>query len=216
MTSKGLLHWIDGPGWLVLSAGDTPDSEIRALVLERAASTGGVAYITFAPDEGDALMDDMEDLGAPTGFLLDLQQDTPEALRKGLEAAAIVVIEGDADPEMMRERLDGPTGQLLKAAFARGVMVLVEGRAAELFGEWMIGDEGELVDGLGWLRGVLVVSGITSLSESRRARAVLLMQPDAIMIGIGAGSALALGPQGEVETWGQKQVTISLGSQYQV
>jgi hypothetical protein len=44
---------------------------------------------------------------------------------------------------------------------------------------------------------------------------VLRDYPDAIAIGIGPGSALVLGPNGEVETWGKQQVTISLGPGYQ-
>jgi len=60
----------------------------------------------------------------------------------------------------------------------------------------------------------VLLPGITAVSESEIGKTVLNRQPSAIALGIGIGSALALGPDGEVETWGGKQVTIALGRNY--
>jgi hypothetical protein len=62
-----------------------------------------------------------------------------------------------------------------------------------------------------WLENALIVPFITSIAESEQVRDVLEAQPTAIAVGVGAGSALALGPDGEVETWGRRQVTVALG-----
>jgi hypothetical protein len=46
------------------------------------------------------------------------------------------------------------------------------------------------------------------------AKPLLAEEPTSIAVGIGIGSALALGPDGQVETWGMRQVTVALGTQY--
>jgi hypothetical protein len=70
MNQQGPLRWITGKGWLILSAA-SPDSDIRSQTLARADAEGVVVYASFADDRGDALMDDMEDLGAITGYLFE-------------------------------------------------------------------------------------------------------------------------------------------------
>jgi hypothetical protein len=67
-----------------------------------------------------------------------------------------------------------------------------------------------------WLDNALILPGVTSVAQSVEAQEVLRAQPAAIAVGIGSGSALALGPDGELELWGQKQVTIALGSHYTI
>jgi hypothetical protein len=102
----------------------------------------------------------------------------------------------------------------MQTAFGNGAVILAEGRGAAVFGAWVALDSGGLATGIGWLENGLIVPGATSLAESEPAREALSSDPSAIVVGIGAGSALALGPDGEVETWGNKQVAIALGRNY--
>jgi hypothetical protein len=83
-----------------------------------------------------------------------------------------------------------------------------------VFGAWVAAKSGELLSGLNWLENGLILPGLTVLADSELARRILREETLAIAIGIGSGSALALGPDGEVETWGAKQVAIALGSNY--
>ena len=60
------------------------------------------------------------------------------------------------------------------------------------------------------MQNALVAADASSLAGDaalRKARAEL---PDAIFLGLPAGAALALGPEGRIETWGERQAAISL------
>ena len=40
-------------------------------------------------------------------------------------------------------------------------------------------------------------------------------EPGAVALGIGSDSALALGPDGQLEVWGEQQVDVALGPAWQ-
>jgi hypothetical protein len=214
MSQPRLLHWIEGSGWLVFSGGASEGSDVRSEALARAPSDGVAVYLSLADDRGDALMDDMEDLGAPTGYLVDLHHDDPAFVIRQLEEASIVVLEVGTSLDQLLTALRDPLVAALKAAFERGVVLLIEGLAINAFGRWMMSDSGEVLDGLNWVHDVFLEPSVVSASESRAVKDVLLAYPQAIAVEIGAGSALAVGADGRLEVWGERQVTISLGRYY--
>jgi hypothetical protein len=170
-----------------------------------------VAYVSLNAAEGSAALDDMDDLGAPSGYLVDVLTEDDKTIQSQLAEASIIVIEHPASVDDLRSALVGAAVEGMKAAFERGAMVLAEGAATSLFGSWLVSEAEQLAAGLEWLENALIVPFMTSIAESEQARYVLETQPTAIAVGIGAGSALALGPDGEVETWGRRQVTVALG-----
>jgi hypothetical protein len=207
MASNNVLRWKDGRGWLVLSG--SASSDVRAQALGRSAADGAVAYIG-----GEQAMADMEDLGAPTGYLVDIFAEDDSTLQERIGDAGIVVVGSDAHPGQLRSGLMGAAAQGIETAFGNGAVILAEGQGAAIFGAWVAVESDEIVSGLDWLQSSLIVPGTASLAESGPAREILDAEPAAIVIGIGTGSALALGPDGEVETWGHKQVAIALGRSY--
>jgi hypothetical protein len=215
MAQNNVLRWHDGRGWLILSGGCDSLSDVRASTLGRASADGGVAYITLGGQSGfgEKALADMEDLGAPPGYLVDVLTEDDETITAKLSEAGIVVIEGDADLDDLRSGLIGAAIDGIQTAFQNGAVVLAEGSAATVFGAWVL-ESDELTAGFEWLENSLIMPGITSIAESAIAQDVLLRQPGAIAIGIGEGSALALGPDGEVEPWGLRQVTVALGKEY--
>jgi hypothetical protein len=216
MAHNNVLRWLDGRGWLVLAGGGDNLSDIRADALSRAAADGGIAYVTLGNQsvEAENVLADMEDLGAPSGYFVDILSEDDETVQAKLADAGIIVIDGSATLDDLRSSLIGAANDGIQIAFQNGAVVLAEGRAAVVFGAWILLELGELTSGLEWLENSLIVPGITSASQSSEVQEVLLLQPGAIAIGIGEGSALALGPDGEVETWGERQVTVALGKDY--
>jgi hypothetical protein len=212
MARNAVLRWVDGRGWLVLSA--SHDDEIRALVLARASADGGVAYVAMGGIEAEKALADMEDLGASAGYLVDVLAEDDTAIRQKLAEAGVIVIPDGVDALDARDALMGAAASGIRDAFANGAVVLAEGGGAAVFGAWVLLDSRKTAAGLNWLESALVLPGVTSVSASDEAQMVLSIQPAAIAVGIGPGSALALGPDGEVETWGNKQVTIALGRDY--
>lgn len=213
MTSNSVLRWPDGRGWVVLSGG--PSDAVRAHALSVAAADGGVAYVALRDaTAAEMLMLDMDDLGAPAGYLVNMQTDTETALFDRLAEASVIVIGNLTDAETWCAVLTGAAAAGIYAAYEHGAVILAEGTGAAALGGWIMTDEGDITPGLGWLENALIFPGLTSAGQSERARYALTAQPAALAVGVGSDSALALGPDGQVETWGQQHVTIALGSHF--
>jgi hypothetical protein len=210
-----ILKYLSGRGWLIFSGGNTAGSPIRAQALARATAYGTTAYISLADDSGDALMDDMEDLGARSGYFVDLQYEDPDDIQEQLQTASFIAIEVGASLDALYRVLSDDAVAGLRDAYERGAVILLEGLAANLFGRWALSDNGELLDGLDWVKNAFIEPESAGIDDSRAVQTVMAKIPDAVAINITAGSALVLGPEGQVEVWGEEQnVTISLGRSF--
>lgn len=212
MAENQVLNWMDGSGWLVLSGGPDPLSEIRAQSLTRIAADGGVAYIGVNEQDNEALIEDLGELGAPTGYLVNVMAEDDDTISQRLADASLIVVPGDIDLSTLRGGLLGAAVKGMQKAFDQGAVILIERSAVMLFGSVIVTEEGTELEGLDWLHNAFVVPAITSISESQKAREILTRMRASIAVGIGEGSALVLGPNSEIELWGKKQVTITLGS----
>jgi hypothetical protein len=219
MPQANVLNWIDGEGWLILSSGR--DDEIRANALARVHADGGTVYLAIggeSPTEispTERTMEDMNDLGAHTGYIVDIMTEDDQTLTDKIAEAGMVVISGGESVSELRSALLGAAIKGIRTAYEQGAVIFAEGYAAAVFGTWALLDSGKIAGGLDWLKNALVVVGLTSVGQSPQMQAMLRTQPDAVAIGIGTASALALGPGGEIEALGKKQITIGLGKSYQ-
>src|SRR5258708_12273197 len=99
MPQANVIRWRDGAGWLVLSGGGDIESaevgEIEAEALARVPAGDPVAYIWAATDveTADKHLTALEDLGAPTGFLIDVLTEDDATLREQLAVVGMVIIE---------------------------------------------------------------------------------------------------------------------------
>ena len=209
--SEQILRWPDGPGWLVLSAGGDQTlgamDDIRASALTRITIDGGVAYVGLNEGDHDDLIEEMGDMGAPTGYFVNVRLEDDVTIREILEDAGMILLPAEVDVMALREALQGAALEGMTSALARGAVVLAEGESIRLFGALI--DEG--VPGFGWLENAFVVPNVSSISEAVVARAILSRGIVEFAVGIGDGSALVLGPERRVEAWGNGNITISLG-----
>lgn len=206
--------WLDSNGWLVLSGSADALSEIRAQALSRVNIGGVVAYISLADDVGDSLMDDMMDLGAPTGYLVDLSDDDNNAIYERLRMATMIVIEPGEDINQLKRMISQTVVQAMKEALNRGALILFEGIASTLAGEYIVSNN-KVTSGLKFVDNAFISPDTLSILDTEAAQVVYLEAPDGVFIGIQRGSALVLGPESYIETWGDQGVTISLGSHSQ-
>ncbi len=204
MPKQSVFRWLDGRGWLVFSGG--ADDDVRALALGRAAADGGVACVALSGDP-DALLDDIADLGAPSGYVVDVFGEDDESLNDKLAQSGMVILVGGASAAEVRGALRGAALDGIQAAYQNGAVILLEGVDAMAFGAWLVDDA--VAGGLGWLEGAAVFTGVSNAGAP--AKPVFEQQPDAIAVAILPGSALALGPDGQIEAWGEREVTIALG-----
>ena len=208
MAGATVLRWLDGRGWLVLSGDD--DEDIRAIAINRSSADGGVACVSLS-GEGEQLTDQIVELGAPSSYQVDVLTEDDQAVQTKLAEAGVVIVEGGASPDEARSVLRGAAIDGIQEAYQNGAVVLVEGAAAEAFGAWILAHGAAA--GLEWVEGAVIMRGGEGVGA--RALPVFEVQPNAVAIAIEPGSALALGPDGQVETWGRRQVTVALGPAYQ-
>ncbi|MBA3871273.1 MAG: hypothetical protein H0X30_19180 [Anaerolineae bacterium] len=216
MARNNVLQWRDGRGWLVLSGGYLPDSDVRAQTIGHIDADGSVAYVSFGSnaESTEILMNDMQDLGAPPGYFVDVLSEDDDTIRAKLGEAGLIVVESGANSADMRSALMGAAVEGMQTAFENGAIILLEGKSASVFGAWLLLETGEIRQGIGWLSQMFVLPGVTEVALSEEGREALKEEASALAVGIGEGSALALGPDGEVEPWGEGRVTIALGRSF--
>ncbi|MCU0476458.1 MAG: hypothetical protein MUC99_10165 [Anaerolineae bacterium] len=206
------LTWPDALGWLVLSGTSEGDGAVRAEVLQRLKPEGGVAYLGLRESALDAVMDDLDDLGAPTGYLVNILTEDDDQIRASLREVSLIVLDSEEDPQRLYETLQGAAIEAVRAAYERGAVVLAEGQAAGLLGAYWRDRRGVLREGLGWLREAFVCPDLPD-REQLRAEAVEVFErhPEALAVGIPTGAALALGVGGHLELWGDRPVAVTFG-----
>jgi hypothetical protein len=214
MPRTNVIRWRDGAGWLVLSGGElesTDSSEIEAEALARVPAGDPLAYIWAAGDveTADQHLATFEDLGAPTGFLVDILTEDDETLRRQLADSGLIVIGDGPNLNDLRSGLLGAALEGISEAYERGAVVLGVGQGAAVLGGIL-----PETQGLGWIEGAAIMPGYENEDNAAHLRELLIQHPDAYGLGIGTGSALALGPSGEIAAWGKGQVTVTLGRSF--
>lgn len=204
------FSWLDSNGWLVLSGKADALGEIRARALSRYDGSSAIAYISLAPDFGDALMDDMAELGAPSGYLVDLDDNDNNEIYERLSAAGMIVIEADCNAESLGGLISQTIISALKAALERGALILFEGAAASIAGERRLNAKGEWSAGLNFIQNALIAPSAERDPEGALPLVEHCAPIDVPVMVFAPGAALALGPAGKIETWGDGEVTISL------
>jgi hypothetical protein len=204
-----ILEWIDGRGWLILS--HAADDEIRGRALQRVSADGHLACVVLDGDlnAGEALLEDLESLGAQSGYLVDVLSEDDQTLDQRLSDASIVVLIGASSPNTARSALTGVAVQAIQRAYANGAVILLEGASANAFGQWIVQADRRTTEGFAWLKNCFVFANAVPIVEQKT---LLAAQTPSFALEIGAQSAIVLGPDGQVELWGEQKVTFRLGS----
>lgn len=216
MPRMNVLRWRDGRGWIVLAGSsaqlgdqDGVDFEVEAQALTRIAYGEPIAYIWAAgdADTADRHLALLDEMGAPTGYLVDIVTEDDHSIRAQLDEAGMIILGDGQAAETLRAALEGAALEGMQAAYARGAVILGIGAGAAALGSYLEG-----ASGLGWVENAAIVPRYEQPSRAAALRALLEAHPSAYGIGIGSRSALALGAAGQVEVWGERKVTILLGS----
>ncbi len=222
MTSAGgLLQWPDGEGWLVLlgggeyHAGDTTAVDRRVIGLADAdLPLAFVPVASGSAEYGEGLVGHYAELGGPPGYVVPLYDRVAAQERSTLRrlAGAGIIYLGGGDTRKLVETLQGTVAlQAIQAAFVAGAVVVGISAGAAALGSLapLPGGQGELIPAWNWLDKAVIMPHLDD-ERADRLRSALLAHPGHYGAGIPNGTALALGPEGQVEQWGSGKVTISL------
>lgn len=206
------LEWIAGDGWLVFTGEHDDTSELRAQTLHRIGLARGFAYLGLNEAAGDEEIADFEDLGAPTGYLVNILIEDDETIRRNLRDVGLIVIDSQADPRRMLDALRGAAAEAVQDAYEQGALVLAEGPVAQIFGACWLSETGSLHEGLNWITDTMILPGIGEQVRVREIAApVFERRPRTLALGLSNGSALALGPGATLEVWGDQPVALTMG-----
>ncbi|MGA2111919.1 MAG: hypothetical protein ABSG98_07190 [Anaerolineales bacterium] len=160
-------------------------------------------------EQGRSELGVFTDLSGSPGIVVFLQPGREEnsPLLAALEEAALIVMADCGPAESLREALEeSEASDMLLEALRSGCVILAEGAAAEVLGQFT-GSE-ELVPGLGWLPGAVVQAH--HLPD--RPCPALSRRSHLYRLGLVEESVLALGPGGAVELWGGPSPVVTFGT----
>jgi cyanophycinase-like exopeptidase len=222
MTQTGPLQWRTGAGWLVLLGGGRWEENeiIHSQAISAISDESPIAFLPAAnpdPTVGEAFLSFYTDLGAPHGYVVpihDQRSASDPANYRRLANASLIYI-GDGSPQHLIEAVEGtPAIEAIATAFDSGAVIVGAGASAMLLGKWGAGT-GRVLPGWGWVSDSLIVPQYIE-ENIAVVRAALQRYPEAISLGIPSEVALALGPDGEVATWTDTdlQVTVTFGPKF--
>ncbi len=219
MTRAGPLQWASGAGWLILVGGGEwrgEEVDIDDRILALADFARPIAYLPAAGGAlaaGEALLDEYAALGAPRGYVVPILRpaDAWNLENRRLLAEAGIVILGEGDGLTLLRTLRGtPALEGMAEAFADGALIVAVGRSAAPLGAWVLADEAtsELEGGWGWMGGTLLLPHWAGAVARPQVQVALRGRAGLLGIGLPERTALALGPDGQVENWGEGQITV--------
>ncbi len=220
MTRAGPLRWATGAGWLILVGGAAGPEGIAPEVDERLLALADFSRpLAFLPtasgslEAGEPLLDLYASLGGPRGYVVPILSpvDALDEENGEMLAEAGVILLGDGDGLALARALRNSLAlERMAEAFVRGALIVGIGAGAAPLGTWTVAagapTGGE--EGWGWIANAVVVPRFAGSAQAQDLQAALRMRPGLVGIGIPEGVALALGPEGQVETWGQGEVTV--------
>lgn len=219
MTRAGPLRWLTGTGWLVLVGGAGGEAglgaEIDDRLLARADFSRPIVFLPTASgslEAGEPLLEHYADLGGPRGYGVRVLQaaDAEEEENRDLLVEAGIILVGDGDGLMLARVLRGSLAlHGIEEAFAQGALVVGVGAGSAPMGQWVVTARtlpGE--PGWGWVSDAVVMPYFAGSAREPELQALLRARPGLVGLGIPEGVALALGPEGQVETWGEGEVTV--------
>jgi cyanophycinase-like exopeptidase len=205
------LVLVGGGDW---RSGET--AEIDDRLLARANFAYPIAFVPTASGSlsaGDGLLDYYAEIGGPHSYTVPIlsASDAHDEENCRMLAGAGLIILGDGDGLALARTLRGtPALDGILAAFVQGALVVGMGAGAVPMGTQMVvpGAESGAELGWGWIESIVVVPQFSGAAKEPALQAALRSRAGLAGLGISEGAALALGPDGQVETWGGGEVTV--------
>jgi hypothetical protein len=222
MPQQGPLHWLDGEGWLILVGGgdwrrgDTDPIDAQILSL---ANLDRPMVILLAEGSGSAADDLLEHytvLGGPGGEAFSLANMNRDQLQTEsfimlLQEAGILYLGGENPFPLVNNLYNTLALRYIVEGYStlQGLMLVGVGAGAAALSRWVFTPQPpyQQAMGLGFVINAVVVPHYTTTENSPILRSLPQIGSNLLGLGIPDGTALALGPQGQVETWGDRQIT---------
>lgn len=195
---------------------------IHSAAISAIADESPIAFLPAAdpdPTYGESFLSYYAELGAPPGYVVPVHDQAsahaPANYRRLVQAGLIFI--GGGNTQRLIEAVEGtPVIEAIAEAFDNGAVIVGASASAMMLGKWGLSlSKQKIFSGWGWISDAVITPHYTP-DRSDDIRSALLRYPEAISLGIPDQVALALGPDGEVDTWtdGDERVTVTIGSKF--
>jgi len=202
-----------GTGWLILTGATAPEAQIlraQALV-QRAGIILGLTPQARDRSAADLILEEWLLLSGWQGRMREfgLEGGTPpDVLVEDIEEASLILLPDSGDPAAFVQAIAATDLQEpILQAMDDGTVVVACGSMADALGEVLIHTNGLALPGLGWIPAAVIQTHF----QSQTPCAILTKRPGLFRLGIPDDAALALGPEGERELWGEQKPTLTFG-----
>jgi hypothetical protein len=222
MPRQGPLHWLDGEGWLILAGGgdwrhgETDPIDAQVLSLANLDRPMVILLAEGSRSTADDLLDHYTLLGGPGGEAFSLANMTRDQLQAEsfttlLQEAGILYLGGDNPLPLVNNLYNTLALRYIVEGYStlQGLTLVGVGAGAAALSRWVFTPQPphQQAMGLGFLINAVVVPHFTTTANSPILRALPQIGSNLLGLGIPDGTALTLGPEGQVETWGEGQIT---------
>ncbi|MEX1254633.1 MAG: Type 1 glutamine amidotransferase-like domain-containing protein [Dehalococcoidia bacterium] len=220
------MSWRSGAGWIVLIGG-TSDEWRATEAIDRAAidlmdRERPIAFMPAAacpPDYGESFLETYRRLGAPAGYVvpvLDRASASDPANAELLRRAGLIYFGGGETVELLKSVTGTPALEALAAAHDAGAVIVGMSAGAIALAERGVPLNPSIgvLQGWAWLARA-VVSVHHTPARHAGLRAALLEHAGMLGIGLPEDAAIALGPDGQLQAWGQAELTVIAGADFE-
>ena len=222
MPQQGPLRWLDGEGWLVLLGGGEwrrgETDQVDALLLSVANLDRPMVVLTAEGSAAvaDRILEHYTSLGGPGGEAFSLGTMTRDQLQAEefkllLQEAGILYLGGENPLSLANNLVNTDALITIVEGFStlQGLTLIGSGAGAAALGRWIFTPQPPYHQalGLGFVMNAVIAPHFAGTEHSPVLRALPHIDENLLGLGIPDGVALALGPLGQVETWGEGQVT---------
>ncbi len=210
-----------GRGWLVL-VGGTSDKWRGTEAIDRAAIAllprdRPIAFVPAAacpPDYGESFLSVYQRLGAPAGYVVPIgdRASACDAANAGLLRRSGLIYFGGGETTALLDSMTGtPALEAVAHAYERGAVVVGMSAGAIALSARGVSVGAGVLQGWGWLS-QLLVSVHHAPDRDGLFESALLDHPELLGVALPEDAALALGPDGEAEAWGDAEIVIRHGA----
>jgi hypothetical protein len=210
-----------GVGWIVLTGilpslgGEAPrlaECMLDHIDLSRVPVCIVTESIVKRGDAAD-FIDELEELLGVSIDVINVTQFNPSDLAELLTTSGLIVLAGEP-VECWLEIFNATlSGYQPAHVLGDGTLLLAAGAAAAALGSWVYHSEhAELNPALGWLEGAIVLPQVHDPMALPGMREVLSQKERVYALGLPQGAILAMGPEGEIEVWGETQPVVALST----
>ncbi len=222
MPQQGPLQWLDGEGWLVAAGcGDVLRGDLDAVIAPLLSLVNLDRPMVALLAEGtradaDAVLDAFTALGGPGGEAFALPETTralfhAPAFLELLAEAGLLYLGGENPLPLLLNLHNTPALDRIRRGFTtlQGLTLIGIGGAAATLGRYAIGPAPDYLQALGldFLPTAVIEPHFTRTKDSIVLRNLNQLGAGLLGLGLPDATALAFGPQGQVETWGAGQAT---------